>query len=146
MKRFFGSIVDGSRRSGCGRSCDRPGSAPGMETAAQRFAGQGAFHCRTLQGRKPLVSQQRCAAQRLHGFSLDTFQRNGNANLNTRTMRAGCYAREASFLAGVSGAFTFEPNPQFAPKLRQIGYDTPDEDQLFLDAHDGREPRVRPRC
>jgi hypothetical protein len=68
---------------------------------------------------------------RFRGLSLDTLNHSGSAHFE--------YVQDAGRLVckGVfswsrgSGSFTFVPNPAFQGELTKLGYDAPNEDQLF---------------
>jgi hypothetical protein len=68
---------------------------------------------------------------RFRGFSLSMLASPGTAKFEY-VADAGRLICEGRFLVGTgSGTYTFAPDPGFASALQQMGYDAPDEDQLF---------------
>lgn len=65
------------------------------------------------------------------GLAQETIDRGGAAKFEY-VHDAGRLLCEGHFLFGRgSGTYTFTANPDFASRLRRLGYDTPDEDQMF---------------
>jgi hypothetical protein len=65
------------------------------------------------------------------GFSLSMLASPGSAKFEY-VADAGRLLCEGRFLMGTgSGTYTFVPDPAFALALQQMGYDTPDDEQLF---------------
>jgi hypothetical protein len=68
---------------------------------------------------------------RFQGLSIDTLEHGGAAKF-TFVQDAGNLECRGRFSWGTgSGDYTFVPNPGFVAELRKLGYDTPDQDELF---------------
>lgn len=65
------------------------------------------------------------------GFSTSEFDRGGKVKFSF-VQDAGELLCEGSFTFGRgSGSFTFSPNPSFVARLKELGYDEPDSNDLF---------------
>ena len=68
---------------------------------------------------------------RFRGLSQDAIERGGAVKFEY-VHDAGRLSCEGRFLfSRGSGSYTFTPDPGFTSKLQRLGYETPDEDQLF---------------
>jgi hypothetical protein len=77
------------------------------------------------------VNSRDVPLDRFRGFSLAMLASAGPAKFEYLA-DAGRLICEGQFLMGTgSGSYTFTPDPAFAAALQQMGYDKPDDDQLF---------------
>ncbi len=77
------------------------------------------------------VSGRDVPLDRFRGFSLGMLAASGPAKFEY-VADAGRLLCEGRFLMGAgSGTYTFAPDPAFASALRKMGYDMPDDEQLF---------------
>jgi hypothetical protein len=103
----------------------------GWELRPSLSLNQVHFVVRHSNGFDNWVSGRDVPLDRFRGFSLGMLAASGPAKFEY-VADAGRLLCEGRFLMGAgSGTYTFAPDPAFASALRKMGYDAPDDDQLF---------------
>ena len=103
----------------------------GWELRPSLSLNQAHFVVRHSNGFDNSVSGRDVPLDRFRGFSLSMLASPGPAKFEY-VADAGRLICEGRFLVGIgSGSYTFTADPAFVSVLRQMGYDVPDDEQLF---------------
>ena len=102
-----------------------------MADHAQSFDQQGALHRAALNRHGNWTNSRDVPLDKLSRILLSMLASPGPAKFEY-VADAGRLLCEGRFLVGTgSGSYTFAADPAFVSALQQMGYDTPDDDQLF---------------